>query len=328
MSKDERRRYLILKDSNIYKGLLLLAIPLMLNNLARTFHDLVDTYFVSRIPGYGKESIAAIQITFPITFVYISIGFGLSIAGTALISQFRGANLFKEAKKYASQLILIAAVIGIILNILSYFLSPLLMRMVGAEGYILENSSAYLQIRSFELTFLLIFFAFSAIRQSSGDTITPVILGLWAIVINVILTPLLVINMGLGVTGAAYATVIGNLAIMPFGFYLLFRSKNGVTISLKYLKPKIDIIKKLITTALPASLGMALTAVGFYVLNIVIFSYGTETVAAFSTGNRISSIFLHPVMAIGGVMAAYIGQNIGNLNPERAKEAYFAAVFR
>jgi Na+-driven multidrug efflux pump len=107
------------------------------------------------------------------------------------------------------------------------------MSIYDSNDYVLANSSLYLQIRSFELPFLLVFFAFTAIRQSSGDTVTPVILGILAIILNIVLTPILVINMNLGVSGAAYATLIGNLAFAPFVIYYLFRSKTGITISIK-----------------------------------------------------------------------------------------------
>ena len=126
----------------------------------------------------------------------------------------------------------------------------------------------------------------------------------------------------MGVGGAAYATLFANIIIMPFGVALLLKSKSGITIRIRDLKYNAIIFKQLVTTAIPASMGQAIAAVGFGVLNAFILSYGESTVAAFGVGNRISSIFLHPVMAIGGVMAAYIGQNIGNLNPTRAKKTF------
>ena len=108
--------------------------------------------------------------------------------------------------------------------------------------------------------------------------------------------------------------------------YQLFFSKNGLTISFKLYNFEKYVSKAIIKTALPASSGQALTAVGFIIMNTIIISYGTETVAAFSVGNRLASMVLHPVMAIGGVLAAYIGQNIGNLNIERAKKAFREAM--
>ncbi len=345
MSNDDKRRYLILKDPNIIKGLLILSLPVMLNNFARTIHDLVDMFFLGKITDMGSESIAAVQITFPITFMYISLGIGLSIAGTALISQYYGSGQMNQTKKYATHLVIIAAMIGIILNVISYFTATPVANLLGSlndsenTGYVLTEAANYLRIRSFELPFLFIFFAFTSIRQASGDTHSPVILGITTIILNIILTPILVLGdthiviewlnidfiahfYSLGVKGAALATTIATISVMPIGIYLLFRSKTGVNIDLKYSKLESKSSKSIITTALPAAVGQSITAIGFAVLNTFIFSYGIETTTAFGIGNRISSIFLHPVMAIGTVMAAYIGQNIGNLNQDRAKATF------
>jgi len=320
MNSDDRKRYLILKDPNIIKGLLILSFPLMINNLIRTLHDVIDTYFVSQIEGYTNEAINSISTTFPVTFMYISFGMGLGIAGTALISQFYGANQIDTARKYATHLSVIAIIIGVVLTIVSLIFAPLIMRLIGAEGYVLTHSVEYLRIRALELPFLFLFFAFSSMRQSSGDTITPVILGVIAMIINIILSPILIQVFDMGVSGAAYATLIANTLIMPPGIILMFKSKTGITIDLKYIKLQAQVSMEIIRTALPAALGQAMTAIGFAVLTAFILDYGDATYTAFSVGNRLSSIFLHPVMAIGGVMAAYIGQNIGNQNPERARK--------
>ena len=117
MTKEDSRRYLILKDKNIYKGLLILALPLMLNNLIRTIHDLVDMYFVKDIVGFETEAVNSIAVTFPVLFTFIALGMGLGIAGTSLISQYVGSNQREDAKRYATNLFVIALVIGIVLNI-------------------------------------------------------------------------------------------------------------------------------------------------------------------------------------------------------------------
>ncbi|MBU1093552.1 MAG: MATE family efflux transporter [Firmicutes bacterium] len=322
MTKDEKKRNLILNDKNIYKGLLVMAIPLMLNNFIKTIHDVIDTYFVGKIDVFGTQAIASIQLTFPIVFTFLSLGIGLSAAGTALISQQIGSGQVEQAKKYASQLVTISLIAGILLNAISYFGSPFIMNVMGLTGYELVNSIKYLQIRSFELPVVFLFFAFTAIRQSSGDTITPVIYGVVTVVLNIALTPLFVSYFNLGVPGAAYATLIANIVILPMGLIQLFKAKTGITIERRYMVLESDISTQIIRTAIPASLGQAFTAIGFGIINVVILSYGTATVAAFSIGNRLSSLILHPVMAIGGVLAAFIGQNIGNLNIPRAKETF------
>ncbi len=327
MSKEDNRRYLILKDPNIYKGLIILALPLMLNNFIKTIHDLVDMYFVSKIPNYSAEAVSSISITFPVLFAFLSLGIGLSIAGTSLISQLVGSAQIEDAKRYAANLFILSVIIGLVLNVISYFGAASIMNLMGAEGYLLDHSVSYLQIRSFELTFVFIFFAFTAIRQADGDTITPVIFGIITIILNIILSPLLISVLNLGVDGAAYATLFSNIAVIPFILYQLFFSKkNSLRISLKDFTLHKTITKTILKTALPASSGQALTAIGFIIMTKIIISYGTDTVAAFSVGNRLSSLVLQPVMAIGAVLVAYIGQNIGNLNIARAKETFRKAM--
>lgn len=326
MSKEDNRRYLILKDPNIYKGLIVLALPLMINNFIKTIHDLVDMYFVSQIADHSADAVSSISITFPVIFTFISLGMGLGIAGTALISQLVGSGQREDARRYATNLLTIALVLGVLLNIVGYFGAPHIMRMMGATGYMLEKSTSYLQIRSFELISLFVFYAFTSIRQSDGDTVTPVIFGVITMVLNIILSPIFIQLLDQGVEGAAYATLLGNSVLLPFIMYQLFFSKKGLTVSYKKFGPQKFVIRDLLKTALPASSGQAITAIGFILMNSIIISYGTQTVAAFSVGNRISSLVLHPVMAIGGVLAAYIGQNIGNMNPERARETFYKAM--
>ncbi len=333
VTKDDKKRYLILKDKNIYKGLVILAIPLMLNNFLKTFHDVIDMIFVGRVPGEGTTSVAAIQLTFPVMFTFIALGIGLSVAGTALISQWLGSGMKEDAQRYASQLVLISAIGGVLLCAASFFGAPAIIRSMGvdpsasaADAYVFENSVRYLRIRAFELPVLFTFFSFMAIRQASGDTLTPVLVSGSAIVINIVLSPILITVLGLGVPGAAYATLIAQGVVFPIGLYLLFFAKTGVVVNFAMMKPEAPVIAQLVKIALPASLGQAITAIGFYVMNGIIYSYGPNTVAAFGVGNRIMSMILHPVMAIGGILSAYVGQNIGAQNPQRAKASFRKAL--
>ncbi len=328
MSKDDKKRYLILKDSNIPKGLILLAIPLMLNNFLKTFHDVIDMFFVGRIPGSGTAAVAAIQLTFPVVFTFLALGIGLSVAGTALISQFVGSGQDDDARRYASQLVTLSLIIGGVIMVVSFFGAPYIMRLMGVDptSFEFRNSVAYLRIRAFELPLLFVFFSYLATRQASGDTLSPVLVSGSAIVLNMILSPIFITVFGLGVPGAAYATLIANGVVMPIAIYGLFFAKTGITIKPAYMRLELGVTKDIIRTAVPASLGQAITAVGFGVMNGIIYSYGTETVAAFGVGNRIMSMILHPVMAIGGVLSAYIGQNIGAQNVARAKLTFRKAM--
>ncbi len=328
MTKEEKKQYLILKEPNIYKGLLILALPLMLNNLIKTLHDIVDMFFIGRSDMDATVGVASIQLTFPVLFTFISLGIGMMVAATALISQLLGSNQKEKAVDYASNILLVSLLLGTLFALLSFTLAPTIMGAMGAEGEYLANSVLYLRIRAFELPFLFGFFAYMGTRQASGDTLTPVLFSVTAILLNIILSPIFIMVLNLGVAGAAYATLIANVVVHPFSILRMFKAKDGITVNLKAMfqltaiSEKMATIKHIFTTAIPASLGQAITAIGFGVMNGVIYSFGPETVAAFGIGNRLLSLILHPVMATGAILSAFIGQNIGALNAERAKETF------
>jgi len=175
------------------------------------------------------------------------------------------------------------------------------------------------------MVFTFIFAAFQAIRQAQGDTVTPVILNVTALVINIILTAYFVKGLNMGLAGAALATVIGQMVIVPVCLYLLFSKKEALCLSLSDFRFDTYRIKRLVGIALPSAGSQALASLGFLVLQGVVLSYGAEVAAAFSIGNKITNLLLMPVIALGSILSAYVGQNIGAGNKERAKKSYIVS---
>lgn len=319
MKKDKTR--LILYEKNMYKAFAILALPVMGANFLKAFHDMVDTYFVGQMPN-SVDAQAGMSISWPLLNILLSFNAGLAVAGVAVVSQFVGSGEKEKAKKYSGLLFILALILGLGINVVLYIISPTVMRLMGAEGDVLTYSVDYLRIRSFEMVFMLLFTAFQSIRQAQGDTVTPVILSAISVVINIIFTGIFVRVLGLGVKGAAYATVLGNIIISPAVLYGLFRANT----MLKLEKSDIHFDKvamgKLAKIAAPSAGSQALSSLGFLILQAVILDYGSDVSAAFSIGNKISNMLLIVVMALGTVLAAFVGQNIGAGNKERAKKSY------
>lgn len=319
------RKHIILKEKNIGKGLLRLAIPIMLANLLRSLHDLVDMVFVSK--PLGDEAVTSISVTWPVIFFTLSIGIGISVAGTSIISQYLGSNNKEKAHKTAGQLLMFSLLLGLILNILLFAFIPNILTLMNISGFEYIEAIKYVRIRSFELIPVFVFFAFQSSRMAAGDTTSPVYLSTAAVIINIILSPILISVFNLGVSGAAYATLAANILIIPVGLYLLFFDKKSeIKISVSDLKFDAKVIYDLVRIGVPASAAQSITAVGFAVLNAVIYSYGTSIVSAFSVGNRISSLIMMPVMGIGGILSTFIGQNVGAFNQKRAIKTFKVAM--
>ena len=129
MFKQDKTKLIL--EGSIYKALFILSIPIMINSLIQTLYNLVDGIYVSEL---SSVHFAATAFVWPVNFLFISIGMGLSIAGTSLLSQLIGAGKIKDAKEYASQLIVVTLLSAIVFTIIGYFISPIIIKLMGGTG--------------------------------------------------------------------------------------------------------------------------------------------------------------------------------------------------
>ena len=313
------KRNMILKG-NMVRLILTLSAPIMINNSIQTIYNLADTYWVSRI---GDTQIAAITLVWPIIFLMISIGIGISIAGTAIISQYIGAGLLEKAEIVAGQVISISFLISAAIGFPSAYFASSIVSAIGGTGELLLEATSYLQVIFIGLPMMFLFFSFTTIKQGQGDTLTPMKYGALSLLLNIILDPIFIFVFGLGVKGAAMATVLSRGLFAIYAIYKLFINDDidSITINKKLLKPNIIDSKKLLSVAIPSSVGQATEAFGFTILTMFVLSFGESTVAAFGITNRINSLILMPAMGIGTALATIVGQNIGADNIKRSKQA-------
>ena len=332
---DKRERSLrktekILRGTPIWKGMLQLAVPVFLVNILKTLHDLVDTFFLGRVTGYDPiDGIAnathmqnGVGLTWSLFFIFISFGMGLAVAGTSLIGQHIGHGDDANAKRYAGNLILMSIALGLFFNLLLYAIAPLVMTAIGATGADYDYAVTYLRIRSFELPILFFSYAFQSIRQSTGDTTTPVLVSTFQILLNIVLTWWMVSVLGMGVVGAGLSTLIANWVGLPIFVMILTLSRTGLRLDLRHRFLDLGIVKHLFQIAVPASVGQALQALGFVILNGVVLSYGTFASTAYAIGNRINSIVMFPVSSVSAILAIYIAQNVGAGDVRRARASF------
>jgi len=328
----EKKTQRILYENPIWKGLIALAVPVFLVNILKTLHDVVDGIFLGQVPDVDGFSVStsmqsAVALTWPVYFIFISLGMGLSVAGSALIGQYVGRKDMDNARKYAFNTIVLSLVLGAIFNLIVFLGAPLILKWMGATDPDYSYAVTYLRIRSFELPILFLSFAFQAVRQATGDTVTPVLISAFSIIVNIILTPVLILVYNLGIVGAGVSTLVSHWLMLPFIIILLIKAKTGIKMKFKrkYVQP--IVIRDIMRIALPASSGQAIQALGFVILNSLIYSFGTATSAAFYIGNRINSLIMFPVLSISAIVSIYVAQNIGAGNIPRAKKAFRTGMF-
>lgn len=320
--KTQNKKDMIL-NGNMYKTLILLSIPIMINNLIQTLYNLADGIWVSKL---GSVQFAATSFVWPVNFLFISIGFGLSIAGTSILAQLLGGDKYEDANEYAEQIIVLSMITSVIFAIIGYIVSPFVIGLMGARGDLAKYSNIYLRITFLDMPFMFLFFNFNSIMTAQGNTLTPTILSGISAVLNVILDPIFIFTFNMGIGGAAIATLLSRVFLALAGVVVLYRSNTIIRPSFKNFKFDKARIEKIINVALPSSVGQSGSALGFMVLNGFIASYGTSTMAAYGMVNRITSLVMQPASGIGAALTSIVGQNIGANQMDRVKEAFRKAL--
>lgn len=312
------RKALIL-DGSMFRVLMTLSVPIMLNSMIQTMYNLVDGIWVSRI---SSVHFAATSFVFPVNFLFIALGIGLSVAGTSILSQLVGAGKEELGRKYSTQIISVSLLISIFFTAAGVFLSPYIISAMGGTGDIFKYGNIYLRITFLELPFIFLFFNLNSIRNAQGDTLTPTILSGISALMNIILDPIFIFTFGWGIAGAAWATVLSRVLLAVYGIKIIIAKDNVLRPDFRNFKFDKNILREIVKVGLPATIGQSGAAFGFIVLNGFIVSYGTATMAAFGMVNRIISLIMQPAMGIGAALTAVIGQNIGAGRPHRVREAF------
>ncbi len=321
MIKNDRSQ-LILKG-DILKALITLSIPIIINNFIQNLFNLVDAFWVGRI---SPVHFAATSFVWPVNFLFVSLGIGISIAGTSLLSQLMGANKIKEAREYASQIMAVSILAALSFTIIGYAISPYIIKAMGADAELAHLSNIYLRITFLDLIFMFIYFNINSIMSAQGNTVTPTILSGLSAILNIILDPIFIFTFDLGIAGAALATLVSRALLAIVGIFFLFKEDNKIKPSFKKFKFNDKILKDVLRVGFPSSVGQAGSAIGFMVLNGFVVSYGTATLAAFGMVNRITSLVMQFSQGIGAALTSVVGQNIGASQFDRVNQAFDKSV--
>ncbi|WP_459129713.1 MATE family efflux transporter [Guggenheimella bovis] len=317
----------LIQHGPLYKVLLSLSTPLILSNLMQTLSDLSNTYWLGFL---GKEEISASSFVWPVLFLFIAIGFGIYVAGASILAQLLGKGEEELAEKYAEHVVVITVFIGIVFTAIGYFLTPTVVRLMGAQSDFEHLAISFLQVSFLSFPFMAVYFSYQAILNAQGRTIEMMVANGLSLLVNVVVAPFFIFDtipifglqgLGLGIDGAAAASIVSKAFLLVLGF-LLVKRYSAIRLELTKIKFVFDYIKEILSVAFPAMLGQGGAAIGFIILHSAIGSYGTDTIFAFALINRITGIFFMPAMGIGGALTSVVGQNLGAGSLERVIEAF------
>ncbi|MGZ0747606.1 MATE family efflux transporter [Haloparvum sp. AD34] len=337
-------------SGKLFKPLLLLAMPIVGSMVLQVAYNIADTYWVGRL---GSDAVAALSYSWAVVFLMVSIGGGLTTAGTVLIAQHKGADELAKTHHVAGQTLSFVTIVAITFGAIGYLLTPWMMRTIGADpgGAAYAYAVDYTRVIFVGVAFMFWFFIYDALSRGWGDTKTPLYLMAISVAINVVLDPFLILGFegnpifgwvgyealqatlyartgfdGFGVAGAAYATVFSRGVGAGIGLFMLFTGRVGLKPSLGDLVLERETVRRILDIGAPTAAEQGSRAFGITVLTAVVALAGANAVAAYGIASRLSSLLFLPALGLARGTETVVGQNLGANQPDRAtRTAYLSS---
>ncbi len=303
------------------RALLQLAVPIVAANMLQTVFQLIDTFWLGRL---GAVAVAAVSLSFPILFLMISLGGGLTVAGTILVAQFYGSGDRERVDHIAAQTLIALLGVSATIAAAGYLLTGPLVAFFAPEPEVAAPAGDYLRISFLGLVFLFAYFVFQSLLRGIGEVRTPLVIVFGAVILNFLADPLFILGWGpippMGVAGAALATIASQGVAGVVGIALLFSGRFGVHVRRRDLRPDWPLIGRILRLGIPASVEQSTRAIGLSVMMLLVTGFGTTVVASYGIGARFFGFVIIPALGLSLATSTLVGQNMGAGLPDRADE--------
>ena len=294
------------------------ALPLLIGNLFQQAYNLADSIIVGQF--IGANALAAVGATGSVSFLFFSVCNGISSGGGIVTAQYFGDGNEDRVRRAIVNSAYIMFSASALMGAVAFLLTPTALRLLGTPAEILPDSITYMRMTCMSVPLVAVYNYVSSMLRALGDSRTPLYFLILACLLNVGLDLLFVRGLGLGVFGAALATMIAQL-LAGLGCFVFARRTNpyfAVTRSQR----QVDwgIIGHAVRLGLPLALQWSMIAVSTTALQTVVNRFGTAAVAAFTATTRVEQLTQQPFGSLGVALSTYAGQNYGAKRIDRVRE--------
>ena len=306
-------------EGHVGLTLLKLAVPSILSMFFHTLFHLADTVFVSWL---GEAPMAAMALTFPLTFIVFALVNGMCVGSTSLMAQHLGAGEKDEAQAYGDSSLALITLLSLAPLVLLYpSISGWFFGLLGGTPEVNEQCYRYVFWIILSFPFMGYSLLCDSFFRSQGDTVTPMYGMIVGNGLNIVLDPIFIFTLGWGISGAAFASLLGRIVSCIYLGVMLRRHSE--------LRPKPQCLRrwwKITSIGLPVGLSQVSMALGAAVINKVLSLFGPGAIGAWMLGNRIEGLAFLPVLGLNGAMIPFIGFNLGRSDLDRVRQSLFFAL--
>ena len=317
MSNDE---YLI-TDAPL-KALTVFAMPMILGSFFQQVYNMADSIIVGQF--VGSSALAAVGACAALTNVFICIALGAGVGAGVLVSRYFGAKEYGKMKTIVSTSLLSFLILSIVLGVFGLCFSRPMMRGLQTPPDILDAAVLYLRVYFAGFPFLFMYNILSTMFTSIGESRIPLALLIFSSVLNIFMDLWMVAGLGLGVFGAALATLIAQGISAVFSLLIFLHRMR------RYEGPfhRFDWreLQSMLQIAVPSILQQSTVSIGMLIVQAVVNPFGTQALAGYSATMRVENVFSLIFVSIGNAVSPFVSQNLGANKPQRIKKGYRAAL--
>lgn len=309
-----------------WKHILRFALPIMAGQLLQQLYNTVDGIVVGNF--ISSNALAAVGGCTSLTMAFTAMAIGMSNGSGVVISQYFGAGKKDEMRKGASTSLIMLFVLGLFFTILGMATSGFIMKriLVIEEADICRDAAIYFRIYSLGLVFQFLYNCVASILRSVGDSKATLYFLLISTVSNMILDTMFVVVFHWGVAGTAIATVIAQAACMVASIIYMMKKYPNFRFKLNELKYDSHKAGQCFKMGIPSTIQMLVVSCGNVVLQRLVNSFGSVTMAAYTVGLRFDHYLSVPPMSLSNAMATFSGQNTGAGKTDRIKRGIKGAL--
>lgn len=309
----------------VRKLMLSMGIPMIISMVLQAVYNIVDSAFVSNMKENGEAALNALTLAFPAQMLMVALGIGTGVGVNVLVARLLGQRDKERADRAAGNALFMACVIYLAIMLFGIFGVKAYISSQTKNTLILGMAVDYLRICCV-FSFGIVFFSiYEKLLQSTGHSLCSTIAQISGAVVNMVLDPIMIYGLlgcpKLGVKGAAYATVIGQIVSFVIAFALHIKVNKAITNKLSYMKPKLSLIRQIYSIGLPAIIAQALMSVMTYGLNIVLGGVSESMVTAYGLFYKIQQFLLFAAFGMRDAIMPITSFNYGMGSKKRVDEA-------
>ena len=315
-----------LLEGDIKSGLLRFALPLFLGQVFQQMYNMVDALVVGNL--CGENALAAVTSTGSLIFLIVGFFGGVYGGVGVVIARCFGAGDEYQVKRAVGTAVAGTLISGAFLTLLGYFGSPVLLRWMDTPAEVMGDAVDYLGIYFLGILFVVLYNSATGIFQAIGDSKRPLYYLIVSSVVNVALDILFVGPLGMGVKGAALATVIAQGLSAALAFFRLSRAEGAWRVTLKGLCLDKELLKEMLRIGLPSGVQNSVIAFANVMVQSSVNVFGSAAMAGNGAFVKLEGFAFIPVNAFGAACTTFVSQNIGARQFDRVKQgAKFSVMF-